>query len=99
MDNSLEVQYRGPRENADIQWADSLHGPFACVAEAVRFAAVECGLPWRVVDADRAESGIEYARGNADQPPADPPACPACRTNHCEHGENAWSCIDREAIL
>ncbi len=37
---------------------------------------------------------IEYGSGNEDQPPADPPACPACKTTNCEPGGGNWWCID-----
>jgi hypothetical protein len=65
----LEVQYNSPRETDRIQWADSLAGPWESAAEAARFAASECGLPWRVVDDDFEQNQIEYASGNLDQPP------------------------------
>lgn len=91
---SLEVQYNSARELDRFQWADSQEGPFDSVAEAVSFAQGQCGLPWRVVDEDYQRNQIEHASGNAFEPPADPPECPACKTRNCEHGDDAWWCID-----
>lgn len=90
----LEVQYNSARELDRFQWADSREGPFDSVAEAVRFAQDQCGLPWRVVDEDYGRNQIEYASGNTFDPPADPPECPACKTCNCEHGDDAWWCLD-----
>ena len=90
----LEVQYNSAREFDRFDWVDSGEGPFDSAVEAVRFALAECGLPWRVVDEDYEPNQIEYASGNEDRPPADPPACPICKTNNSEHGDDAWWCRD-----
>jgi hypothetical protein len=71
----LEVQYNRAGESDRFDWADSGEGPFDSAAEAIRFAEAKCGLPWRVVDDDFERNGIEYASGNEDRPPADPPPC------------------------
>jgi hypothetical protein len=88
----LEVQYNSPREIGCFQGANSLAGPWESAAEAARFAQSKCGLPWRVVDEGFEQNQIEYASGNLDQPPADPPECPECKTINCEHGDGAWWC-------
>ena len=95
----LEVQYNSAREFDRFDWVDSGEGPFDSAAAAVHFALAECGLPWRVVDEDCERNQIEYSSGNLDQPPADPPDCPACKTNNCEHGDDAWWCIDCKISL
>jgi hypothetical protein len=90
----VEVQYNSARELDRIQWADSRAGPFESVAEAVRVAKAECGLPWRVVDEDFDLNEMEYARGNEDRPPAVPPTCPACKSWYCQINDGRWACID-----
>jgi len=90
----IEIQYNNVREPDRFDWADSREGPFDSAEEAIQFAKSECGLPWRVVDEDFHDNHIEYDAGNEDQPPADPPACPACKTNNCEPGGGKWWCID-----
>jgi hypothetical protein len=48
-----------------------------------------------VVDEDFASNEIEYDAGNEDQPPADPPAGPLCKSGNCEPGgSHNWWCID-----
>ncbi len=90
----VEVQYNNVREPDRFDWVDSGEGPFDAAEEAVEFAKSECGLPWRVVDEDFDDNGIEYDTGNEDQPPANPPACPACKTGNCEPGGGNWLCHD-----
>lgn len=90
----VEVQYNNAREADRFDWADSGEGPFDSAAEAIQFAKSECGLPWRVIDEDFEDNGIEYDTGNDDQRPAAPPACPKCKTRNCEPNGGKWWCID-----
>ena len=90
----LELQYNNAHEPDRFDWADSGEGPFDSAEEAIQFAKSECGFPWRVIDEDHEDNHIEYDAGNEDQPPADPPACPACKTRNCEPGGGNWWCND-----
>jgi hypothetical protein len=90
----IQVQYNNSREPDRFDWADSREGPFDSADEAIQFAKSECGTPWRVIDEDFENNQIEYDTGNEDQSPADPPACPACKTNNCEPGGGKWWCND-----
>ncbi len=90
----IELKYKNVREPDRFDWADAREGPFPSAEEAIRFAKSEFGVPWRVIDEHYEENHMEYDSGNEDRPPADPPACPACKTSNCEPGGGNWWCMD-----